>query len=187
MRIRAFLALCFSVGVTRRIAEEVARHKERVAAAGLRVAWVPAANLHLTLQFLGSIPEESVEVVSAAVRRVATAHAPFEARARGLGAFPDARHPRVLWVGVDGGEPLQRLQRDVEGALEGLGFPRETRAFHPHVTVGRVKDGSPVDVEWGGDADLGASLMSEVVVYESKTLRNGSEYRARARVPIGKT
>jgi 2'-5' RNA ligase len=188
MRIRAFLALVFSVGVTRRLADEVAGRKGRVADAGLRVAWVPAANLHLTLKFLGSVPEESLEAIAAAVGRVAARHAPFEARARGLGAFPSAAHPRILWAGVDGGEALKRLQADVEGALAELGFAKEERAFHPHVTVGRVKEqkGALDGAAWASDAEWGVSQMSEIVLYESRTLRAGAEYVARARVPIGK-
>src|SRR5262245_987198 len=87
-RVRTFLAACFSVAVTRRIAEEVARRKGPVADAGLRVAWVPAANLHVTLKFIGSIPEELLEGIGLRLRRVVAQSAPFEARARGFGAFP---------------------------------------------------------------------------------------------------
>jgi 2'-5' RNA ligase len=185
---RTFLALNFSVGVTRRIVEEVARHRDRLAAAGLRVAWVPSANLHLTLKFLGSIPEESLTAIERVVRQIAAPAQPFEARARGLGAFPSAHRPRILWVGVDAGEPLARLQQAVEGALAELGFEKEQRPFHAHVTVGRVKeDRGAVDAAlWSSEVDLGASTMSEIVVYESKMLRAGAEYHARARVPIGK-
>ncbi|HEY1585448.1 MAG TPA: RNA 2',3'-cyclic phosphodiesterase, partial [Polyangia bacterium] len=104
-----FLALSFSVAVTRKIAEEVERHKASMADAGFRVAWVPAANLHLTLKFLGSVGEELVEGVTGACRRVAARHQPIEAKAVGLGAFPSLQKPNVLWVGVEAPQALAAL------------------------------------------------------------------------------
>src|SRR6478735_142808 len=114
---RIFLALNFSVAVTRKIAEEVERLKPAMQEAGYRVAWVPAANLHLTLRFIGSIGEELVEGVTGACRKVAARHAAFEARAVGVGAFPSLERPGVLWAGVEATAPLSALQRDVEAAM----------------------------------------------------------------------
>lgn len=183
---RIFLALNFSVAVTRKIAEEVERRKAPFSDGGFRIAWVPAANMHLTLKFLGSIGEELVEGVVGACRRVAARHLPFEARAVGLGAFPSLERPNVLWVGVDGPPALAALQRDVDAAMVELGFEKEERAFHPHVTVGRVKEsrGSATDL-WKGDVNAGGSTIGEIVVYESKTRSAGAEYVARARVTLG--
>lgn len=189
--IRAFLALNFSVAATRRIAEEVEKHKAATAEA-LKVAWVPAANLHLTLQFLGMIEEELVEGIAGRLKKIS--QAPFEARAKGFGAFPSSAggvKPSVLWVGVDGGPALVTLQREVEAAMTSLGFPKEARPYHPHVTVGRVKEQrADVPFTWASEADLGSSTMNEIVVYQSplgKTAAaKGSEYIARARVPIAK-
>jgi 2'-5' RNA ligase len=183
---RIFLALNFSVAVTRKIAEEVERLKAPMGDAGFRVAWVPAANLHLTLKFLGSIPEELVEGVTGACRRVAARHRPIEASAAGLGAFPSAAKPSVLWVGVEAGPALVALQRDVEAAMVELGFEKEERAFHPHVTVGRVKEArGPATDLWKSDAAMGSSALPEIIIYESRTRSAGAEYVARARVPLG--
>jgi RNA 2',3'-cyclic 3'-phosphodiesterase len=180
-RIRAFLALTFSVAVTRKIAEEIERRRNSVPA---KVAWVPPANLHLTLQFLGSIDENLIEGIVVGLKKIAARHAPFEARARGLGAFPDLQHPKVLWVGVEG-DGLARLQKDVEGAMLELGFPKEERAFHPHVTVGRVKETAALP-DWNAAVECGASTIGEIVVYESRSIKTGVEYVARARVALGK-
>jgi 2'-5' RNA ligase len=183
---RIFLALSFSVAVTRKIAEETARLHQPMADAGFRVAWVPAANLHLTLRFIGSVEEDLVEGITGACKKVAAQHAPIEAKAVGLGAFPSLTKPHVLWVGVEAPPSLSALQRDVEAAMVELGFDKEERAYHPHVTVGRVKQGHATAAEiWKGDAPLGSSLMSEIVVYESRTRSAGAEYVARARVQIG--
>jgi 2'-5' RNA ligase len=184
---RIFLALNFSVAVTRKIAEEVERLKPAMHEAGYRVAWVPAANLHLTLRFIGSIGEELVEGVTGACRRVAARHPVHEARAAGVGAFPSVDKPGVLWAGVDASAPLSALQRDVEAAMVELGFDKEERAYHPHVTVGRIKEsrgGSAAEL-WKSNAVMGSSPLSEIVVYESRTRSAGAEYVARARVPLG--
>lgn len=183
---RTFLALNFSVAVTRKIAEEIERRKAPMGEAGFRVAWVPAANLHVTLRFLGSIGEELVEGVAGACKRVAARHAPFEAKAAGLGAFPSLTRPSVLWVGVEAPAALSALQRDLEAAMVELGFDKEERAFHPHVTAGRVKQGhGTAESVWSGAVDCGGSLFGEIVVYESRTRSAGAEYVARARVPLG--
>ena len=192
MTIRAFVAANLSVSVTRRIADEVERRRKVLSEA--QIAWVPPANYHLTLQFLGAIPAESVEGVASALRKME--RSPVDLRVVGLGGFPAAEpapaiwHPTVLWVGVDGGEALKRLQHNVESALSGIGFVRpeseKARPFHPHVTVARVKAESAVDfgTTWSGATELGLSTINEIVVYESKTLRAGAEYTARARVKI---
>jgi 2'-5' RNA ligase len=183
---RIFLALNFSVAVTRKIAEEVERKKGPMAEAGFKVAWVPAANLHLTLRFLGSIDEELVEGVVGACKKVAAQHGPIEARAVGLGAFPSLERPSVLWVGVDAPPALSALQEAVEAAMVELGFDKEQRAYHPHVTVGRVKHGRGTAAElWTGTVDCGFCPLNEIVVYESRTRSAGAEYVARARVPLG--
>ena len=109
---RMFLALNCSVAATRKIAEEVDRRRRP----WVRPAFAspgPAANLYLTLKFLGSIGEELVEGITGACRRVATRHQPIEASANGLGAFPSLQKPNVLWVGVEA-RRLAALQRDVE-------------------------------------------------------------------------
>lgn len=186
MRIRTFIAVSFSVAVTRRIADEVEKRRAEIDRAW-RVAWVAPASYHLTLRFLGGIEEALLEGIAGRLARIRCA--PFEMRARGLGAFPSPERPSVLWVGVSGGDALVALQREVEQAVVGLGLPREERPFRPHLTVGRVKEPRGGDAQpalWTGDVDCGASTVTELIVYESKTLAQGAEHIARARVPLNK-
>src|ERR1700761_8886098 len=167
---RIFLAISFSVAVTRKIAEEIERRKPLLADAGFRLAWVPAANLHLTLRYVGPVAEELVEGITGAAARVAARHAPFELHAQGFGAFPSLEKPSVLWVGVAPSPQLMALQRDVEAAMVDLGCEREERAFHPHVTAARIKESRGGQVApWSGVLDAGSSTIGELVVYESKT------------------
>ena len=180
-RLRAFLAINLSVAVTRKVAEEVDRLRKGISA---KVSWVAPANLHVTLRFLGSIDENLIDGIAVRLKKVAARHPPFEARARGLGEFGG----HVLWAGVDGGEALIKLQKDVEATMVELGFGREDKPFHPHITVGRVsrKELEGSIGEWKSEQEFGASQVGEIVVYESRTHKAGAEYIARARVALGK-
>lgn len=95
--------------------------------------------VHLTLHFLGHIPETDVEQLPAALTPVVTRHQRFRLTAEGVGAFPDIRRPRVLWAGIVGADlpRLMRLQADLGDALRAAELAIEDR-FHPHLTLARV-------------------------------------------------
>ncbi len=186
---RTFLALRCSVGATRRIAEAMEQRGAVMRDGGLRVAWIPPAKYHVTLKFFGEIPGESLDAITLALRRRVAKDrpAPMTVSLKGLGVFPADGPARVLWVGVDGGKPLAELQRAVDSEMAELGFPRAEHPFHPHLTVGRVVEGTVAD--WSSDADFGEDTIGEIVVYESQlqqSHRTGAEYLARARVPFTK-
>lgn len=125
--------------------------RERILAAtralrtrGLAVRWVEPEAFHLTLKFLGEVPENAVGRVRTAVGDVAARHAPVPLRLRGAGAFPSPRRPSVWWIGVEHSDDLQRLRDDVEAAIAPLGYPTEARPFSPHLTIGRTQRDAPV-------------------------------------------
>ena len=189
---RTFIALCLSVGTTRRIAEAMEREQGRLAGLGWKLAWIPPANLHLTVKFVGDVPPESIDAISAAVRRRAADLAPLPLKVKGYGSFPEPRAgdeaPRVLWVGVSASAPLTGFKTALEGDLFELGFPRDLVTYRPHITVARVIE-APATFDskvWSSDVDLGEDRVAEAVVYESKLHRAGAEYVARARVPFSK-
>ena len=103
------------------------------------VRWVPARNLHLTLKFLGDVEEARLEDLFLGIQKATEGIEPFQIALRGLGAFPNARRPRVLWIGLDYPETMQKLYQNIEEELFLLKFPREKRKFSPHLTIGRVK------------------------------------------------
>ena len=190
---RTFLALCFSVGTTRRIAETMVREAARLKDTGVPIAWVPPAMMHVTLKFFGDIPTESIDAIAARLRPRLAALPPINLSAKSYGAFPVEGPPRVLWVGIEGGKPLAELQQAIESDMEELGFIREPRAFHPHLTVARVVGPPPLslgDVPWKSDVDFGMEKIGELVIFESQQSssknRAGVEYLARARVPFKK-
>lgn len=107
---------------------------------GADVKWVEPVNLHLTLKFLGEVdPGATADIITALEGALAGRGAPGLS-AVGCGAFPKARAPRVVWLGLDGQtEMVAQMARALETALEPLGFEPEKRAFKPHLTLGRVR------------------------------------------------
>jgi RNA 2',3'-cyclic 3'-phosphodiesterase len=134
---RLFLAVRLDPDVQRLVAEEIAA----LTAEGWPVRCVQPDTSHLTLHFLGETERERAELVRLALPDVVAAHAPFDLRTATLGVFPNFRRPRVLWLGLHGPvHRLQTLQKDVGGALQGLGFTVGDEPYHPHITLGRVRN-----------------------------------------------
>jgi len=104
------------------------------------VRWVRPEGIHLTLKFLGDTAEEQVAAIQAALARAAVQVGPFSFEVGGLGCFPHSRRPRVVWVGLQElTGALLNLREAVEAQVAPLGFPTEKRAFHAHLTLGRVQ------------------------------------------------
>ncbi|MFH1006021.1 MAG: RNA 2',3'-cyclic phosphodiesterase [Candidatus Latescibacterota bacterium] len=103
------------------------------------VGWVPATNLHLTLKFLGDVERTRFPDLIHGIQQATKGTEPFDLTLTGLGAFPNVRTPKILWIGLGAPHALQRLQENIEEALFRLHFPRDERSFSPHLTIGRVK------------------------------------------------
>lgn len=134
-RMRIFLAI--NLPHPERSAIYAATRTMRAAAPG--IAWVSDERLHLTLKFLGEQPEEIVAAVRTSVREMAVGHRPISLTLGGLGAFPNLRQPRIVWMGVQHEPRLELMHHDMEVACAKLGLLLEGRAFRPHLTLGRVK------------------------------------------------
>lgn len=131
---RLFLAL----NLPKKARQKIQRAARPLTEQDLPVRWVELDDYHVTLKFLGDVRPERMPRVREAADRVAGATAPFEARMDGFGAFPTIRRPSTLWVGVEATPELRCLKQDLEWALSDLGFDKEIRAFHPHLTLGRA-------------------------------------------------
>ncbi len=106
------------------------------------IRWVRPGNIHLTLKFLGEVSPERLDSIKSRLLEAVAGQPPFDLEAGGFGCFPSRERPRVLWVGVvDPTGVLGRLQSMLERSLESLGFRPETKPFHPHLTLGRVRKG----------------------------------------------
>jgi 2'-5' RNA ligase len=125
--------------VTRQLVlAHIARLKEKFPDA--KASWARDANLHLTLKFLGEIPTASVADFSKAVSLAVNQVQPFSLRLEQTGIFPTHGQPRVLWIGInDPSTQFAELHARLEEESSQVGFPRETRPFHPHLTIARLR------------------------------------------------
>lgn len=188
---RLFVAFEPPEPVRRRLAAIEAELRRGAGRAADEIRWVAPENIHLTIQFLGAVPEERVPGVEAALHAAAASARPLALEVRGAGGFPNARRPRVLWVGLDGDlAPLAALAADVGRRLAPLGFPPEDRPFSPHLTLGRARDGRGAPGLAGAlasaaQADGAPWRVGELVLFESHLSPKGPRYEAIARIVLG--
>ncbi len=106
------------------------------------VKWVPPMTIHITLKFLGNISSEKIASITSAMEQTSQAISPFQLKLGEIGAFPNLKQPRVLWIGVKGEtDKLKTMQANLEENLARLGFTRESRGFTPHLTLARLREG----------------------------------------------
>ncbi|UCD21318.1 MAG: RNA 2',3'-cyclic phosphodiesterase [Chloroflexota bacterium] len=139
-QIRCFIAIELPEEAKRGIArlkEELVRDEHKF------VKWVDPGGIHLTLKFLGNIPAKRVTEIAEAIGKAAQGIPRFHLEISGLGAFPNLRQARVLWVGIGGEvDVLSRLVQNVDSALAVIGFAKEERPFVPHLTLARIRQGA---------------------------------------------
>jgi 2'-5' RNA ligase len=174
--VRVFVALDVPEEVRAALREVIARLRET----GGRARWVRTEGMHITLKFIGETPEATIPPIRDALAGLRSP-SPVEMTFRGLGFFPDARRPRVFWAGIESSPNLAEIAAGVERALEPLGFPREARAFHAHLTLARLEAGAGAGqlreaVERLGAADFGVARAAEFYLYQSVLKPSGAEY-----------
>jgi 2'-5' RNA ligase len=154
------------------------------------IRWVRPEAMHLTLKFLGEINEEKVAPITDVLNRISEECKPFPLRMKGTGFFPPkSKTPRVIWIGVEEADNLMRLQSQLEEALERIGFPREQRKYHPHLTLGRVKTFSDIKeillfLEKHRDKNFGNMEVKKITFFRSILKPTGAEYSALAELEL---
>ena len=124
--------------------------------------WVRPESIHLTLKFLGYVEPVRISDLRSALESIGKTQQAFSIDIQGMGVFPHLRHPRILWVGVNGQTRLlQELVLEIESELEPLGFPVEEKSYHPHLTVARIKH---------ENALVGSALMESGVLKSAQSL-----------------
>jgi 2'-5' RNA ligase len=146
-----------------------------------RLTWVKDESAHVTMRFIGEASESTAAKIEQALT-TPWALAPFDVRWERLGAFPNARRPRVLWVGPAFAEDLARLAAAVSGKVDPLIGAGEARPFTPHVTLARVKDAGKA-VEWSRALDARrwvttVTRVDHVTLYLSRPSSKGPTYTA---------
>ncbi len=133
--VRAFIAIEIPDGLVEKLRKLQGELKKN----STGISWVKPENIHLTIRFLGNVETGRLSGLTEALERASRGIKPFELSVRGVGGFPSLRGPRVVWVGIEENQTLLSLYRNIEDELSRMGFEREKRQFHPHLTLCRVK------------------------------------------------
>ncbi len=146
------------------------------------VKWITRQGMHITLKFLGEISATQESDVGRVLDKVTNKHSSFLLKFRGSGTFPhNSKIPRVLWIGLEKNVALETLHADIEEEMAGLGFPKENRPFHPHLTLCRVKKKSQLQtvLTWQQRyhrEHFGDIIVKKVIYYRSILKPTGAEY-----------
>lgn len=157
---------------------------------GVPARWAAASDYHVTMKFIGEVRPDDRDPMEEMLRRCVSGYRPVEVALEEVGAFPSLRRPSVIWLGVTPTPQLRALKHDLEHAYARLGIERETRAFRPHVTLGRVDE----DADAGDFRDLeglardirveAEFTASHLDLMRSRLRPEGPEYSVEAQVPL---
>ena len=173
---RLFIALEVPSAVLKNLAALI----ESLRAVSPQVRWMRPENLHVTLKFIGEVPEAKLSVIRAALTSVRSEQ-PVVLDFRGLGFFPNEKHPRVFWAGIEASLNLKTLALDIDKASEKLGVPLERRPFSPHLTLARFEPPRMPEtlraaIQKNADCNFGSLRTSQFHLIESKLKSTGAEY-----------
>ena len=136
----AHLRLFIAVETPIEIRTQIAAVQAELKQSGADVRWEPEEKFHATLKFLGRTEDSQLPDITSSIEKIAHSAPPLSLRYRNLGCFPSVQTPRVIWVGIEElNGALTSLYGSIESAMEALGFEQESRPFHAHITLGRVK------------------------------------------------
>ena len=153
------------------------------------VRWVRDEGIHITIKFFGEVTTDRVDTIAEMLDFATDGMAPIMLTPGAAGVFPMPSHPRVIRLDMDAGPDLELMQDRIERAAEQLGFGPEGRPFHPHVTLGRVREGHRLPADWERVLDQvqpGTPFLADrIVLFESELKPDGPTYVAREEIVLG--
>jgi 2'-5' RNA ligase len=157
--------------------------------AGADVSWTRPENIHLTLKFLGEVDERRIGEIEKVCADMAAEFQPFTLSLNETGVFPNARQPRVLWAGLAGEiEKAVEMQRRLDEGLALIGFEREEKEFHPHLTIGRVKSNKKtremLSLAGAHQVPALSFVVAELVLMKSELHPAGARYTPLAKASL---
>jgi 2'-5' RNA ligase len=182
---RTFIA----IAVPEPVEQELARLQAELAPEVAGCHWTSTRPFHITLAFLGDVPDSDLNQICQTVTASTLSLDRFEVEVHGLGAFPNASRPRVVWAGVTATNinALNELQQSVIGSLERIGHGPDDPRFHPHVTLGRIKHSRQGNrtvqalIDRCAGWSAGAFVVTEVSIMASILGRAGPRYEVLGR------
>lgn len=185
-KIRTFVA----TKISSELEKELANFIEELRKIRREVKWVKPESVHLTLKFLGNIPPTNVVDVSKAVSSATREFSNFQLTTGEKGAFPSLKRPRIFWLGLaeENDQTLIPLRNRIEDELAQIGFEKEKRKFHPHLTVGRVHSPKNIDEMTQKFMDYPFPEIrfnvDEILIMKSQLTPRGAIYSVQKAVPL---
>jgi 2'-5' RNA ligase len=177
------MRLFVGIDIDREIRENIERFVSQLKQKAPNTKFVSPQSYHVTLKFLGETAK--VAEIRSALKKVEIPR--FKIKFCGTGFFPDERHPRVFWAGIEADPELRELATAVSWVLADLGFEEEA-SFKPHVTLARPGSGNPTQMAnpklkplreltaSGPEVEFGTMTAREFFLYESKLTPRGAQY-----------
>lgn len=182
---RSFIA----IELSEEAREELGRVIDLLKKSGANVKWVKPGTVHLTLKFLGDVPEGRIQEIENALKGVSGKFPPFSMTLGQVGVFPDWKYVKVIWVGIaEGAQDAQELAKEVDEELSRIGFEKEKRPFKCHLTLGRVRS-SRAKKELKEEA-LSVELKpvnipaKSIVLFSSELTSTGAVHTPIAEIPL---
>ncbi len=162
------------------VRENLAALLKSLRAVSPQTRWARPENLHVTLKFIGEMPETKLAGIRNALAGVRSDQS-VALDFRGLGFFPNEKHPRVFWAGIEASPNLKTLAAEIDGATEKLGIPREQRPFSPHLTLARfeparLQETLRASIQENVGREFGSLRTGQFHLIESKLKPSGAEY-----------
>jgi len=184
---RVFCAVDLSASVRERLMQHMTRLREAAPQSG--ASWSRESNIHLTLKFFGDTQRSRISDLTEATSRAVKGMAPFKIVVEQTGAFPKLGAPRVLWIGVtDELGELSVLKQHLENECAKVGFVRDERSFHPHLTLARLRLPRAGRALAAAHKKMGFEpievVVSEVKVIRSELSSEGAKYTVISRHPL---
>lgn len=186
MNLRLFIAIDIPEQIKREIGELIDILKKH----DTDIKWIIPENIHITLKFLGDTSETLVVTISESLLPVVSACEPFHITVQSTGVFPNQKYPRVLWIGIVDSDSLIKLRDRIEVTLSLLGFQRDEKKFHPHLTLGRVRSQKGMmsltkELGMFHARQFGDFLVDHVELMKSDLGPKGPEYTCLCTLPLG--
>ena len=181
---RVFCAIELPEEVRGRLREHIEQLRRKVP--DVAASWSRVENIHLTLKFFGNVARDRIAAISAAASQTVKEFSAFEIEVGGTGVFPRPSRAQVLWIGVnDPSGQLSALQQTLENECEAAGFPKEDRAYRPHLTIARLRKAEGArrlaETHMGMQFNPLPLTVKEVIVFRSELSSKGSKYTALSR------
>jgi RNA 2',3'-cyclic 3'-phosphodiesterase len=187
MDLRCFIALEIPSNIKASLADVLDRLKK----SGADIKWLSDNNIHLTLKFLGNTDDTLIVLLKEALCKKISFYDRFYITITGTGCFPDKRHPRVIWAGIEESKILERLQKDIEDITTESGFTADKKKFSPHLTLGRVRSQrrsaeaikilDEFKTHRFGDAEI-----NSIVLMKSELTPGGARHTCLAEIPFNR-